>query len=207
VFAHIGGHDDPLPELKAAGHPVLSIPAGEPADLGRLFVLWEWATAVAGWVLEINPFDQPNVQEAKDNTKRVLDEGPPELDPGDLGALLGQAEPPRYVAIMAYVPYSDDYEARIARVRERIVSAHGAATTFGYGPRFLHSTGQLHKGGPKTGLFVQLFAPPERDLAIPGSDYGLKTLISAQADGDLQTLRDHGLEAVRTTLDDLEKEL
>jgi glucose-6-phosphate isomerase len=209
VFAHIGDHADALPELRAAGHPVLSITAGAPADLGRLFVLWEWATAVAGWVLEINPFDQPNVQEAKDNTKRVLDDPthPPQLEPGDLHALHEQAAPPRYVAIMAYVPYSEDVEARIAKAREHLVTEHGVATTFGYGPRFLHSTGQLHKGGPKTGLFVQIFTPPERDIEIPGEPYGLKTLISAQADGDLQTLRDHGLEAVRTTLDDLEKEL
>jgi hypothetical protein len=207
VFVHIGDHADPLADLRGAGHPVLSITGNAPADLGRLFVLWEWATAVAGWVLEINPFDQPNVQEAKDNTKRVLDDGPPELDDGGLGALLGEAKPPRYVAIMAYVPYSDDYAARIARVREAIVSRTGTATTFGYGPRFLHSTGQLHKGGPKTGLFVQLFEPPQSDVEVPGEPYGLKTLISAQADGDLQTLRDHGLEAVRTTLDDLEKEL
>ncbi|MEA2283375.1 MAG: transaldolase / glucose-6-phosphate isomerase [Solirubrobacteraceae bacterium] len=207
VFVHIGDHADPLPQWRAEGHPVLSIAAGAAADLGRLFVLWEWATAVAGWALEINPFDQPNVQEAKDNTKRVLDDGPPQLEPGDLGSLADRATPPHYVAIMAYVPYSSGYETRIARVREAVVSRAGTATTFGYGPRFLHSTGQLHKGGPKTGLFVQLFEPPQSDLEVPGEPFGLKTLISAQADGDLQTLRDHGLDAVRTTLDDLEKEL
>jgi glucose-6-phosphate isomerase len=207
VFAHIGDHADPLPELRRAGHPVLGIGSGAPADLGRLFVLWEWATAVAGWVLEINPFDQPNVQEAKDNTKRVLEAGPPDLDPGDLGALRDRIAPPRYVALMAYAPYSEALEQRIARLREAIVSRRGAATTFGYGPRFLHSTGQLHKGGPETGLFVQCFAEPTTDLEVPGEPYTLATLIRAQADGDLQTLRSHGLDAVRASLDDLEKEL
>ena len=207
VFVHVGDHEDPLPGLRAAGHPVLSVAAARPEDLGSLFVLWEWATAVAGWVLEINPFDQPNVQEAKDNTKRVLEEGPPDLDPGDAGTLLRDVAPPRYVAIMAYVPYAEDYEQRIAAVRETLVTRHGVATTFGYGPRFLHSTGQLHKGGPKTGAFVQLFAQPDTDLDVPGEPYTLATLIRAQADGDLQTLRAHGLDAVRSTLDDLEKEL
>jgi transaldolase / glucose-6-phosphate isomerase len=211
VFVHISSGDADtaakVEALRAAGHPTITVNAEGPADLGRIFFHSEFATAVIGWVLEINPFDQPNVQEAKDNTARVLKEGSPDLDPGDLGALLGQADPPRYVAIMAYVPYDEGFEQRIAGVRGRIVAARGTATTFGYGPRFLHSTGQLHKGGPKTGLFVQIFTPPERDIEVPGEPFGLATLISAQADGDLQTLRDHGLEAVRTTLDDLEKEL
>jgi glucose-6-phosphate isomerase len=207
VFVHIGTKGDRLGGLRDAGHPVLGIAASEPADLGRLFVLWEWATAVAGWVLEINPFDQPNVQEAKDNTRRVLDEGPPDLDPGDVSELLDGIAPPRYVAIMAYVPYSEAFEQRIAQVRATLVERHGVATTFGYGPRFLHSTGQLHKGGPATGAFVQLWQEPSTDLEVPGEPYTLGTLIRAQADGDLQTLRAHGLPAARTTLDDLEKEL
>jgi glucose-6-phosphate isomerase len=207
VFVHVGGAGDPLGGVRDDGHPVITIPASAPEDLGRLFVLWEWATAVAGWVLEINPFDQPNVQEAKDNTKRVLEEGPPELERGDLHALLGSVAPPRYVAIMAYVPYDERTEQRIASIRAGLVERHGVATTFGYGPRFLHSTGQLHKGGPKTGAFVQVTHEPATDIDVPGEPYSLATLIRAQADGDLQTLRSHGLDAVRTTLDDLEKEI
>ena len=125
------------------------------ADLGRIFFLAEFAVAVAGWALEINPFDQPNVQEAKDNTKRVLESGAvPELADADdaaLRALLGDAEPPHYVAIMGYVPFSDEFDAAVAELRSAIRAATGAATTFGYGPRFLHSTGQLHKGGPPVG--------------------------------------------------------
>jgi glucose-6-phosphate isomerase len=196
VFAHIGG-GDPLGSVRDAGHPVLAIDAGRPADLGRLFFLWELATAVAGWVLEINPFDQPNVQEAKDATSRVLAGGPPDLDPGDLDALLDGVAPPNYVAVMGYLPYSADTDAKVARLRERLVSEHGVATTFGYGPRFLHSTGQLHKGGPPTGRFVQIVHEPEAQIPVPGEPYDFGTLLKAQADGDLQTLRAHGLPAVR----------
>jgi transaldolase / glucose-6-phosphate isomerase len=203
VFLHLAGGDEGNAEriaaLRKAGHPTITVRAEGPADLGRIFFYAEFATAVAGWVLEINPFDQPNVQEAKDNTNRVLREGAPDLDPGDLSALLHGIEPPRYVAIMGYLPYSDDTDAAVARLRERIVSQHGVATTFGYGPRFLHSTGQLHKGGPSTGAFVQIVDDPETDVEIPGEPYSFGTLIRAQADGDLQTLRAHGLDAVRVT--------
>jgi glucose-6-phosphate isomerase/transaldolase/glucose-6-phosphate isomerase len=137
------------------------------------------------------------VQEAKDNTKRVLEEGSPELEAGDLEALLGALEPPRYLAIMAYVPYSTGVESGAARMRERAVRRHHVATTFGYGPRFLHSTGQFHKGGPAAGAFVQVVDEPREDLEVPGEPYTFGTLIRAQADGDLQTLRSHGLDAVR----------
>jgi glucose-6-phosphate isomerase/transaldolase/glucose-6-phosphate isomerase len=148
-------------------------------------------------VLEINPFDQPNVQEAKDATNRVLEAGPPELEAGDLDALLAGLAPPRYVAIMGYLPYSAQTDAAVARLRERLVREHGVATTFGYGPRFLHSTGQLHKGGPHTGAFVQIVHEPCAHLDVPGEPYDFATLLRAQADGDLQTLRAHGLDAVR----------
>jgi transaldolase / glucose-6-phosphate isomerase len=198
VFVHIG-HAGGLPELRAAGHPVIGIEAGRPTDLGDLFFTWELATAVAGWVLEINPFDQPNVQEAKDATKRVLEEGPPDLEDGDLNALLDGIAPPRYVAIMGYLPYSDEVESLVARRRERLVREHHVATTFGYGPRFLHSTGQLHKGGPKTGAFVQIVHEPGTDFEVPGEPFTFATLFRAQADGDLQTLRAHGLDAVRVS--------
>jgi glucose-6-phosphate isomerase len=196
VFVHVGaGHA--LDEVEAAGHPVFHLEASSPEDLGRIFFVSEFATAVAGWALEINPFDQPNVQEAKDNTQRVLTEGSPELDDGDLDALLGALEPPRYLAIMGYVPYSDGVESGTARLRERAVREHHVATTFGYGPRFLHSTGQFHKGGPHVGAFLQVVDEPQEDLPVPGEDYTFGTLIRAQADGDLQTLRSHGLDAVR----------
>jgi glucose-6-phosphate isomerase len=202
VFLHVAVGDArkaaSVAALREAGQPVVALRAQGPGDLGRVFFVAEFATAVAGWALGINPFDQPNVQEAKDNTQRVLDQGsPPDLDPGDLEALLRDLRPPRYVAIMAYLPYSAGTESAVARLRERIVSERGVATTFGYGPRFLHSTGQLHKGGPATGAFVQVVDDPQTDLEVPGEPYSFGTLIRAQADGDLQTLRSHGLDAVR----------
>jgi hypothetical protein len=148
-------------------------------------------------VLEINPFDQPNVQEAKDNTARVLNEGSPDLDPGDLGALLSGLGSPRYVAILAYLPYSDEIDAAAARFRAKLIEEHGVATTFGYGPRYLHSTGQFHKGGPPAGAFIEVVDEPRTDLEVPGEPYTFAQLIQAQADGDLQTLRAHDLDAVR----------
>jgi len=201
VFLHIAAGDEAnaahVAALRKAGHPTITVRAETPADLGRIFFYAEFATAVAGWVLELNPFDQPNVQEAKDNTNRVLREGSPTIDPGDLEALVAGLEPPRYVAILGFVPYSEATDAGVARLRERLVREHGVATTFGYGPRYLHSTGQFHKGGPPAGAFVELVDEPAGDLEVPGEPYTFGTLIRAQADGDLQTLRAHGLDAVR----------
>ena len=149
-------HDASIAALAEAGHPTITVHAAGPDDLGRVFFLSEFATAVVGWVLEINPFDQPNVQQAKDATQKVLDEGSPDLEDGDLGALLGGLEPPGYLAIMGYLPYSDEIEAAAGRLREAVIERHHIATTYGYGPRFLHSTGQFHKGGPAVGRFLQL---------------------------------------------------
>jgi hypothetical protein len=127
----------------------------------------------------------------------VLQEGPGALDPGNLDELLSDAAPPSYVAILGYLPYSEETDAAVARFRERLITDHGVATTFGYGPRYLHSTGQFHKGGPPTGRFVEIVDEPTTDLPVPGEPYAFATLIRAQADGDLQTLRAHGLRAVR----------
>jgi transaldolase / glucose-6-phosphate isomerase len=196
VYVHIRNGGDP-PEV--GDSPLLTVDAG-PEDLGRLFFDWELATAVLGWALGINPFDQPNVQEAKDNTSRVLAEGAPELEDGSPDELLDGLAPPGYLAIMGYLPYDDAIDAAVHRLRERIIARHGVATTWGYGPRFLHSTGQYHKGGPATGRFLQLVHDADADAEIPGEPYGFRTLISAQADGDLQTLRAHGLPAVRVRL-------
>ena len=159
------------------------------------------ATAVLGWSLGINPFDQPNVQEAKDNTNRVLTEGAGDIDDGSLDELLDGLAPPSYVAIMGYLPYDDAIDAAVTRLRARLIERYGVATTWGYGPRFLHSTGQYHKGGPPTGRFLQLVHDDATDADIPGEPYGFRQLIDAQADGDLQTLRDHGLPAVQIRLE------
>jgi transaldolase / glucose-6-phosphate isomerase len=207
VFVHIASGDEgnagKVDALRKAGHPTITVHAEGPADLGRIFFYSEFATAVAGWVLEINPFDQPNVQEAKDNTARVLKEGAEGLDTGSLDDLVGGLEPGSYVAILGYLPYSDETDAAVARFRERLITEHGVATTFGYGPRYLHSTGQFHKGGPSVGRFVELVDEPQGDLAVPGEPYSFAQLIRAQADGDLQTLRAHDLKAVRAGKENL----
>ena len=150
---------------------------------------------MAGWALGINPFDQPNVQEAKDNTAKVLEEGAPEgLQDGSLAELLDGLAPPGYLAIMGYLPYDDAIDRAVAGLRAAVIERHGVATTWGYGPRFLHSTGPVPQGRP-----AHRALPPARarlatdDLDVPGKPYSFRTLIDAQADGDLQTLRDHGL--------------
>jgi glucose-6-phosphate isomerase len=212
VFAYLRSTEEADPDVDAkvdalakAGHPVITMAVHGPSDLGRIFFFAEFAVAVAGWVLGINPFDQPNVQEAKDNTNKVLAmaEPPdlPEADEDAVRAFLGRAAPPHYVAIMGYVPPAEEFDAAVAELRTTIRDATKATTTFGYGPRFLHSTGQLHKGGPPTGLFLQLVHDPPEDVEVPGEDYTFGKLIRAQADGDLLTLRDHGLPAERVRLE------
>jgi hypothetical protein len=208
VFVHLRDADAPDPRhaeavgaFAAAGHPTVTITAAGASDLGRLFFFSEFATAVAGWALEINPFDQPNVQEAKDNTAKVLERGAPEeIQDGSLAELLDGLAAPGYLAIMGYLPYGEEVEAAVTRLREAAIERHHVATTYGYGPRFLHSTGQFHKGGPATGRFLQLVHDSDADLDVPGKPYTFRTLIDAQADGDLQTLRDHGRPAVRVRL-------
>jgi hypothetical protein len=207
VFLHVRNADAPDAEheraiaaLAAAGHPTITVHAHGAGDLGRLFFFSEFATAVAGWALGINPFDQPNVQEAKDNTSRVLAEGPPALEDGDLAELLDGLAPPSYVAIMGYLPYDDAIDDAVTRLRAALIERHGVATTWGYGPRFLHSTGQYHKGGPATGRFLQLVHDSPADAEVPGEPFGFRQLLGAQADGDLQTLRSHGLPGVRVRL-------
>jgi transaldolase / glucose-6-phosphate isomerase len=208
LFAYLRNPDGPDPDVDArldalarAGHPTVTLAVHGAADLGRIFFFAEFATAVAGWVLGINAFNQPNVQEAKDNTARVLKEGLPDVDPGNLEELLGRAAPPHYVALMAYVKPSPEFDAAIAELRTKIRARTRATTTFGYGPRFLHSTGQMHKGGPPTGLFVQLVHDGDEDVEIPDAGYTFGHLKNAQAVGDLQTLRDHGLPAVQVRLE------
>src|SRR5688572_24929000 len=201
--------DAAVEALAKAGHPVITMATHGALDLGRVFFFAEFATAVAGWALGINPFDQPNVQEAKDNTGKVLEqfksEGAlPEVEEGTdeaLRELLGDAEPPNYIAIMGYVEPSEAFDAAVGELRAAIRDATRCTTTFGYGPRFLHSTGQFHKGGPPTGRFLQIVHDGDRDIEIPNAGYTFGTLKNAQATGDLQTLRAHGLLAERVRLE------
>jgi glucose-6-phosphate isomerase len=239
VLLTLAGDTDPelhalADALADLGHPVERIELADPLDVGAEFVRWEIATAAAGIVLGIDPFDQPNVQESKDATKELLEAyrsrgalpqpmplvSEPGIaasaDPSALGdtpvtvdgaveQLLGLVEGGRdYVALLAYVPPDDDVEERLQRVRQAIGERTGAATTLGFGPRFLHSTGQLHKGGPDTGVFLQITAEPSKDLPIPGWDETFGTLIAAQALGDLTALQRRGRRALRLHLDDLD---
>ncbi len=209
VFAYLRNEDEPDEDMDAkiealgrAGHPTATLSvAGGAADLGRIFFFAEFATAVAGWALGINPFDQPNVQEAKDNTGRILESGLPEVDPGSLDELLAKAAPPHYIAILGFVPPSDEFDAAVAELREKLRERTKCTTTFGYGPRYLHSTGQYHKGGPPNGLFIQLYQPAAEDVEIPEAGYSFEHLKNAQALGDMQTLRAHGLDVVRVEVD------
>ena len=209
VFAYLRNGDEPDEEmdkaieaLGRAGHPTATLSvSGGAADLGRIFFFSEFATAVAGWALGINPFDQPNVQEAKDNTKAILEGELPELDAGSLDDLLAKAAPPHYIAILGYVPPSDEYDEAVTELRAKLRDRTKCTTTFGYGPRYLHSTGQYHKGGPANGLFIQLYQPAGEDVEIPEAGYSFEHLKNAQALGDMQTLREHGLEVVRIEID------
>lgn len=188
-------------ELREAGHPVLAMPG----ELGHLFLTWEIATAVVGQRLGINPFDQPNVQEAKDQTNAVIEgraTGNIEvLQPRDaIERVVSSTRPGDYVAIQAYVDATRDAVRALETLRTEIGAATGVVTMLGIGPRFLHSTGQLHKGGPKTGVFLQIFQKPSAGLDIPGRDLTFDKLITAQANGDYLTLQLRGLRVVRVNL-------
>ncbi|MGN6592687.1 MAG: bifunctional transaldolase/phosoglucose isomerase, partial [Terriglobales bacterium] len=213
----------------AASAPVVQIALRDRYDLGREFFRWEMATAAAGAVLEINPFDEPNVQESKDNTVRVLGEylkggdaaagfnAEPAARTGELrlyapspgGAPLAQWEqairPGDYIAIMAYVDRSPEWEKALAELRLALRDRHRVATTVGFGPRFLHSTGQLHKGGANNGVFLQITAAgatAAADRAIPGQRYSFATLLAAQARGDYESLAAHHRRLLRVDLAD-----
>jgi len=202
LFATVGRD---LEELRAAGHPVAVL---DDAGLGGDMFRWEFATAVAGAVIGIQPFDQPDVQSAKDATKKILQSGEiPDPEPGDLRELLASARPGEYLAIQAYLPRNDENQRALHAVRMRLRDRLKLATTVGFGPRFLHSTGQLHKGGPNTGLFVQVVDEPSEDVEIPGQSYTFGTLIRAQAAGDLLALRDRDRRVVRVSMQQLVGEL
>ncbi len=217
------GDDAIVGALKAEGQPVIVIDLESAHDLAREFFRWEFATAIAGYVLGINPFDEPNVQESKDNTARVLHEfeqrgsldapgvdvsaGPVAITPDGVGELtgaipalvaeIGQGD---YFAITAYVEPNEYAEATFAEIRRIVRDATGAATTLGYGPRFLHSTGQLHKGGPARGVFLEVTARDQDDIAIPGRSYTFGQLKRAQAIGDFDSLVSHGRPVLRVHL-------
>lgn len=193
--------------LTHGGHPVVQLRLRDRYDLGAEFFRWEFATAVAGHYLGIHPFDQPNVQESKDNTKRLLaqferdgrlPDFPHETAVTDL---LATMKPGSYVAILAYLPPSRTVDTALTALRKNIATTYRVATTAGYGPRYLHSTGQLHKGGPDEGVFLELIDRMRPDVKIPGASYTFGTLAAAQAVGDVESLRAHGRPVVAIELD------
>jgi transaldolase/glucose-6-phosphate isomerase len=189
-----------LAELEEAGHPVVHLRLEDRLDLGQEFFRWEFATAVAGAVLGINPFDQPNVAESKANTRAVLAQRgapPPAATAAELEKIFGGIRPGDCLALMADLPPTPEHDRRLAAIRLRLRDRLKVATTLGYGPRYLHSTGQLHKGGPPAGHFLQVTEPPGEDLPIPGESFTFGQLEAAQAAGDLQALRGRGRPAIR----------
>jgi glucose-6-phosphate isomerase len=199
-----------ITRLAESGHPVARSDVSNAFDLGAEMFRWEFATAVAGALLGINPFDQPNVQEAKDRTNEILagKDGDPEAgrtsgpDPQAISELLDSIRPRDYFAITAYLPPTPENEKRLARVRLPVRDGRKVATTVGFGPRFLHSTGQFHKGGPDTGVFLQVTATPAARVPIPERPWGFERVIAAQAAGDLAALRSRGRRALRVHLPD-----
>lgn len=206
LFVAVGDVEG-LEALRQSGHPVIQLTFGSAIDLGSEFFRWEFATAVAGHVLEINPFDQPDVAGAKKTTEQILESGDienPELD--DLDSLLSTLGAGDYVAIQAYLTRTPENEERLQAARLAIRDRYHVATTVGFGPRYLHSTGQLHKGGPNRGVFIQVVdSDREADVEIPKAPYTFRQLIDAQALGDLRSLRKRERRVGRTTLEQLAK--
>ncbi len=193
--------DQAVKDLNDIDHPVIVINLGDSHDLGGEFFRWEFATAVAASILGVHPFDQPNVQASKEQALEVLGEieGTGEFpDPtGSIEDLLLQARTGDYLAIMAYVRPTPATERALADLRRDVTERYKIATTLGYGPRLLHSTGQLHKRGPNTGLFLQIVSDDHVDVSIPGKDYSFGALATAQAVGDFRTLQRLGRRIVR----------
>ncbi len=211
VFLQGPGRDDILDSvdrLRQAGQPVALIAVKDCSDLGAEFYRWEYATAVAGAIIDVHPFDQPDVQGAKDNTDGLLDnylqQGslPERPISGCIASILEQAETGDYFAIISYTSIDAEYDELLRQLRDRVMRKCRIATTAGYGPRYLHSTGQLHKGGPGNGLYLLLTMGSHKELPIPGQRYGFDVLAAAQAIGDHQALTKLGRRVVSVDLGD-----
>lgn len=213
-------------KIRLHGHPMVTIALDDPMDIGKEFFRWEFAIAIAGAIIGINPFDQPNVTESKENTNRILrdikqGDQLPEEEPtlvegmikvygsgsaSNLGEALtefiAQSKVGDYIALMAYLTESSKTNRALYHLRSQLQKFTHLATTAGFGPRFLHSTGQFHKGGPNTGLFIQLTADQQHNIYVPNQPYTFDTFLSAQARGDYQALRKHGRRVIRVHLGD-----
>jgi hypothetical protein len=246
VFAYIrysgdsGAEESEVSALEAAGHPVIRIALSDLYDIGQTFFQWEIATAVAGSVIGINAFNQPDVEASKIVTrdltsefektgslpseKPILDqegiklytnkENADVLLKGNhtLGAVIRQhldrIQPGDYFGLLAYIPMFPEYEARLQEIRKQVLETRRVATVLGFGPRFLHSTGQAYKGGPNSGVFLQITCDEAKDLPVPQQKYSFGVVKAAQARGDFQVLAERRRRALRVHLGpDLEKNL
>jgi glucose-6-phosphate isomerase len=192
-------------QLEAAGHPVFTVDVPDRTHLGVEYVRWEIATALAGVLLGVNPFDEPNVSESKANTVEVLGEVTdgtplPQAEHGDVPGLFAQIRPGDYVSLQAYLPPTDANADALLRMRTFIRDQRRVATTVGWGPRFLHSTGQLHKGGADNIVALQIVDTPTGGPDIPDRPYDFATLVRAQALGDLRSLRAKGRRVTQVSL-------
>jgi transaldolase/glucose-6-phosphate isomerase len=216
--------DEAIAALERAGQPVVTIPLDDLYDIGAELFRWEFATAVTGAVIGINPFDQPDVEASKVATRALTDEyertgSLPKEEPllgdggislfgaalevseptleGYLGAHLRRLSAGDYFAVLAYVEMTDEHERILGDIRRLVRDRARVATCAGFGPRFLHSTGQAYKGGPNTGVFVQITCDDRDDLPVPGQKYTFGVVKAAQARGDLKVLEDRGRRALR----------
>jgi transaldolase/glucose-6-phosphate isomerase len=227
--------DRAVAALEAAGHPVVRITVSDAMQLGQEFFRWEMATAVAGAVIGINPFDQPDVEASKVKTRALTDEYErigrlPKQEPvfrengvaifadprnaGQLGqhntlsgwleSHFGRVQPGDYVALLAYIQRNPAHARALTAMRARIRDATRAATCLGFGPRFQHSTGQAYKGGPNSGVFLQITCDDPADLEVPGHSYSFGVVKAAQARGDLDVLNERGRRALRVHLQEVE---
>jgi transaldolase/glucose-6-phosphate isomerase len=207
--------EETLQALEAAGHPVVRIRLNDKLDIAQEFFRWEFAVPAAGAVIGIQPFNQPDVQLAKELARQAMKAGggkempagaePVPVAKGEelrqaFGAWLGKAQPGNYIALQAYLEPKEETTAPLEAIRQALRERTKLATTAGYGPRFLHSTGQFHKGGPNTGLFLQLVDDAAPDLDVPETDYSFGALIRAQALGDWQALTQRGRRVLRLHL-------
>jgi transaldolase/glucose-6-phosphate isomerase len=231
VFAYVRltpgcdeAQDRALDALAAAGHPVIRIAVDNVYEIGREFFRWEFATAIAGAIIEIDPFNQPDVEASKIATKKLTSQFeatgslPTETPAFEqvgikvfgqtaertlvdaLRAHLDSIKAGDYFALLAYIEMNPEHEVALTAMRQRVRDAKRVATCLGFGPRFLHSTGQAYKGGPNTGVFLQITADDANDLAIPGQKYTFGIVKAAQAQGDLTVLRERGRRALRIHL-------
>src|SRR5688500_4956162 len=223
VFIHVRAAGAPdaatdalVDRIQRAGHPIVKIEWPDRYALGAEFFRWEFATAVAGAVLGVNPFDQPDVEAAKVVTRRlageyektgVLPDDDPPLEESGLKALFEQLRDGDYFALLAFIEMNDRYSNALEAIRGLVRDRRKVATSVGFGPRYLHSTGQAHKGGPNSGVFLMITGDDPADLPVPGQRYSFGTIKRLQARGDFEVLQSRGRRALRVHLKDVESGL